>query len=522
AWNIDAFATSKSVTDHLESWVTSKFGTENSYRITEVLIENNRLSYIRRPEFMAWSRVEPVTKANETQLTQFHYGDEVGTRIKAYENIIASSNAILNTIPDAQKDAYFQLVHYPLTAAGNLNLKWLYHYKNQFAAKQGRQSAIYFGNKSIEAFQEINSLTEYYNKGIKEGKWEHIMNASPRYLPVFDVAYSINPRNNEKEGMGLALEGYEMEVNSKSINSFADVLPVFNAYVKNEYYIDVFLKGEKSMVWKAVPRAPWIQVSEMEGILSQKTPETRVWVSLDWETVPKGLDKKEAPLGHDYQLIPPSYKVNSAIDFISENDTISIGISAYNPKFEKLENYTGYVEDKGFVSINAENYSEAKKGKETEWKTIEGLGYSGKVMSALPNTASPQVAEVAILANSPVLSYDFYTFNFGEAKVEIQAVPTHAPNKAYGVRCAVAIDDAKPVLVDFQTFGRSDTWKENVLRNATRGTADQIVDRAGKHTLKIWMVDPGVMLDKVLIDLGGWKNSYDFPKETKTKSRDAQ
>jgi hypothetical protein len=45
----------------------------------------------------------------------------------------------------------------------------------------------------------------------------------------------------------------------------------------------------------------------------------------------------------------------------------------------------------------------------------------------------------------------------------------------------------------------------------------QIVDKAGKHTLKIWMVDPGVMIDQVLIDLGGWKKSYAFPKETVKK-----
>jgi len=86
------------------------------------------------------------------------------------------------------------------------------------------------------------------------------------------------------------------------------------------------------------------------------------------------------------------------------------------------------------------------------------------------------------------------------------------------VRCAVAIDEAKPEIIDFQTFGRSDDWKENVLRNAARGTGKQIVNRAGKHTLKIWMVDPGVMLDKILIDLGGWKSSYDFPAETKIKN----
>jgi len=93
-------------------------------------------------------------------------------------------------------------------------------------------------------------------------------------------------------------------------------------------------------------------------------------------------------------------------------------------------------------------------------------------------------------------------------------VPTHAIHNGRGVRCAVAIDNADPVIVDFQTFGRSDVWKQNVLKNASVQAVKQIVNKAGKHTLKVWMVDSGVMLDQILIDLGGWKPSYAFPKES--------
>ena len=50
---------------------------------------------------------------------------------------------------------------------------------------------------------------------------------------------------------------------------------------------------------------------------------------------------------------------------------------------------------------------------------------------------------------------------------------------------------------------------------ATVKSASQIINKAGKHKLRIWMVDPGVMIDRVLIDLGGWKDSYAFPAETK-------
>ncbi len=98
---------------------------------------------------------------------------------------------------------------------------------------------------------------------------------------------------------------------------------------------------------------------------------------------------------------------------------------------------------------------------------FEGIGYTNKVITALPRNATPNVNLEAIKANSPVLEYDFYTFNFGEVAVNLQAVLTHAPHAGIGVRCAVAIDDAAPVLVDSQTLGRSDEWKENALKNAS-------------------------------------------------------
>ncbi|MEL0454689.1 glycosyl hydrolase 115 family protein [Flavobacteriaceae bacterium SZ-1-7] len=515
AWNISKFQKSKDVIQHRTDWANREFGSKNAERIANLMGHYDDLAFKRRPEFMAWSQVEPVTKAKSTELTQFNYGDEVSQRIKAYQDLIDSVNNIKKEIPDFRKDAFYQLVYYPVIGAASLNHKWLYAYKNQFVALQGRASSSYYAKKMQESFNRIISETNYYNKTLQKGKWNHIMNWSPRYLPVFSQPTFELAQPQSKASLGLALEGYEMELNDKTINSFADVLPVFNAYTKNTYFIDVFLKGEASLNWNAVPKADWIKMSKSSGTLHTSMPEERIWVTLDWDKVPKGKNIKEAPLGHDYQLIPPGFKVNSTIEFISENSVYSVGVSAFNPNLEDLKNFNGFVEDKGFVSINAENFTQKQDGTEAIWASFENLGYTGNVVVALPRDAKSQVLIPEIIKNSPVLTYDFYTFNFGEADVNLQAIPTHAFNNDRGVRCAVAIDDAKPVIVDFQTFGRSGPWMQNVMKNAAVRSVKQIVNKAGMHTLKIWMVDPGVMVDQILIDLGGWKSSYAFPQETK-------
>ncbi|WP_165732098.1 glycosyl hydrolase 115 family protein [Polaribacter sp. 20A6] len=515
AWNMENFKESTQVKEHHTNWASREFGNENAEEITALMYNYYQLAFQRRPEFMAWSEVEPVTKSGKTELTQIHYADEVSKRIESYSKLIDKVEDLYTDVAVNRKDAFYQLIYYPVIGASSLNNKWLYKYKNEFVAKQGRKSAISFGQKSLDAFSRIEKETNYYNTKLNKGKWNHIMNMAPRFLPVFSKPVVASTSQNNNLSLGLALEGYEMEMNEEIINSYADVLPVFNAYTKSTYFIDVFLKGEGTLNWEAKPKADWIKISKTKGTLNNGKLEERLFVTIDWAKVPVGDNKKEAPLGHDFQLIPPSFKVNSAIEFISNNKVQAIGVSVFNPKLKELENFKGFVEDKGFVSINAEHFSRKKAGKKANWKVLEGVGYSGNVSVALPRTVASEVSISAIKKNSPVLEYDFYTFNFGKANVVVQAVPTHAFYEGKGVRCAVSIDDAEPVIIDFQTFGRDDEWKQNVLKNATQKQAKQIINKAGKHTLKIWMVDPGVMIDQVLIDLGGKKESYAFPKETK-------
>ena len=516
AWDMNPFVKSESVKMHMNNWASREFGTQNATQITDLFLDYYRLAFQRRPEFMAWNQVEPETKSKPTALTQIHYGDEVSKRIDDYQKLIDAAEKLKTAIPANRQDAFYELVTYPVVGAASLNHKWLYSYKNKFVAEQGRGSAAFFAKKSEEAFNRIQKETNYFNNELANGKWKHIMSMSPRYLPVFDATTATIPVAGTKPELKLALESYEMEVNHKTENSYADVLPVFNAYIDNQYYIDVYMKGAGEVSWEAKPKADWIKISDKQGVLdNNKNSQQRIWISIDWDKVPKGENQKEAPLGHDYQLIPPSYKVNSAIEFKSKDTIINIGVTAFNPKFAALENYKGFVEDKGYVSIDAANFSNKKAGTAAKWETFEGIGYAGKVSVVLPRTANSEVDLKAIKNNSPVMEYDFYSFNFGQANVRVQAIPTHAFYEGKGVRCAVAIDDAEPVVLDFQTFGRSDEWMQNVLKNASVKSASQIINKAGKHTLKIWMVDPGVMIDRVLIDLGGWKDSYSFPPETK-------
>ena len=167
AWNMTDFEKSTAVKTHHINWVGREFGEKQAKPITNLMQDYYTLAFQRRPEFMAWSQVEPVTKSGDTEFTQFHYGDEVSKRIDAYCSLIKEVTSIKSQIPKAQQDAFYELIYYPVIGAANLNLKWLYAYKNKFVADQGRQSASYFADKSAEAFNTIINETDYFNNTLQ-------------------------------------------------------------------------------------------------------------------------------------------------------------------------------------------------------------------------------------------------------------------------------------------------------------------------------------------------------------------
>ena len=57
-------------------------------------------------------------------------------------------------------------------------------------------------------------------------------------------------------------------------------------------------------------------------------------------------------------------------------------------------------------------------------------------------------------------------------------------------------------------------WETSVKDSARVVKTKFTLSSPGYHTLKIWMLDPGVVLQKLMVDLGGVKPSYLGPPES--------
>jgi hypothetical protein len=117
------------------------------------------------------------------------------------------------------------------------------------------------------------------------------------------------------------------------------------------------------------------------------------------------------------------------------------------------------------------------------------------------------------------LEYQMYLFTTGEVKVSTIFAPTLNFIPGRPVRYAVSFDNEEPKTVTLlpenynAAHGNMD-WEKAVGDNMRISHSKHKIDKAGYHTLKIWMIDPGVVLQKIVVDLGGVRPSYLGPPES--------
>jgi hypothetical protein len=177
-----------------------------------------------------------------------------------------------------------------------------------------------------------------------------------------------------------------------------------------------------------------------------------------------------------------------------------------------------FVEREKAISIHAGHFtSRADLPSGVGWRSVPGLGRTGSAVTVLPSTT-------AITSNAaPSLSYRFHVASGGKATVRVRLLPTFPIVSDHGLRLAVAIDDGVPLpLVVTQGFDTKNSntqltnWQRRVMANATEATLALPQRLApGAHTLRMIAVDAGVVVDKIVLDLGRGQPSYDGPAETR-------
>lgn len=491
AYHIEPFQKSAYSKTHLKSWVNQTFGSTNATVIANMMWQYYNLAFERKPEFMGWSQTEPTTPVNTTAYNHYNYGDQAQRRIDCYAALENSAKSLRPKMSASQQNAFYELVYYPVVGASLMNKKFLYRDKALLYAKEGRLSATNFVALSNNAYKEIVSETQYYNTMLANGKWANIMSMKPRDLPVYQEPVSNIKLRSQAFNWQAVPEGY---ISKDSLNSTpsASKLPLFTQVKPQKHFIDIYLCKAEVLNYSVTASPSWIKASQQAGKLSPDGGQSqqRIWVTIDWAKAPQTNQ-----LHGELVVKAANRKVNIAVDAVRNNSA-------------DLKNYEGAVEANGYIAINAANYNAQDNTKAKSWTVIDGLGYSGKSMQAVPLIAAKPDTVTAAIKDNPSLSYNFYTLNNTPAVIKVFTLPTFPVNSNFGMRYALSIDNGPLTLLNFKTVGRSNEWKQNVLSNTAVRSIKLTSLSAGKHQLKVYMIDPGVILDRIIIDLGGLKPFY--------------
>ncbi len=171
-----------------------------------------------------------------------------------------------------------------------------------------------------------------------------------------------------------------------------------------------------------------------------------------------------------------------------------------------------FYEEGGYVSIEAAHFTRKINANGIEWKIIPGIGRDGDGITTFPVTAKEQT----ISKNSPHLEYDFYTYDSGALKLDAYFSPTlNFHNDPGGLKYGISINDEQPQIISINKDDNNNReWSQWVSNNIIIKTTNHTINTSGKHTIKYWMISPAVILQKIVVDMGGVKESYLGPPET--------
>lgn len=635
AWNAERYGADAQQA-FLKEWAARDFGAEHADAIAGVMNDYYRLAFQRKPELM-----------DDDAFSVVYYG-EADRRQAAYQSVLSRAESINARLAPEQRDAYYQLVLYPVRIAAKLNEAFFAADKSRLYARQGRVSANALADQAEAAVAALKKETDYFNNDLAGGKWKHMMllkgisgnwnvswpkgsrvepsaepSAEPRmgvvvegqgvpltgpaasagqteidlaaaagrhggawrqakaddgtpYLVVpngagdilkpegsptvtwpFEVKQDgryrlfmlINCPNDKDDSFFVRIDdGQWMTWNNMGTRSDWDWrqhgeydlkagrhtltiaqredgamlnrirftqrpsalrleeqfpspvppsrLPAFDRRLGSQrHFIDLFNTTAKPFTFEAAAGTPWIKLSEPAGEVND---EKRLWVEIDWSAAPADRE------------------LSGAVTLRGGGVEYKIDVRAVNAP---ADGAAPFVENNGYVSIEAEHFTRSKSHDGTAWTAIEDLGRSGDAVTALPADAPSRNGVSDAMRNPVALEYDFDAASAGPVTVTAYCLPTQRAHAGRGMRYAVAIDDGKPVMLDFHEDGgasgeHSNRWRQNVTRNITETVSRHVVAKPGRHTLKLWMVDPGVVVDKIVINFGGVQPSELGPPET--------
>jgi hypothetical protein len=483
AWNPHKYP-ANSLQKYTENWVAQQFGPEHASEIAYIITTYGKYNGRRKPELVAPTNVKTSTPYSLTDYREFE------TVVADYNKLRDKAIALGKKIPKQYKDTYYELVLHPVIASANYNEMYLASFKNKWYGDQGRVSADDEAALAQKDFDKDAAISRYYNDTLANGKWQHMMDeihigymswTEPKVNKLPDFV-KVTPSAGAE--MGVSVEGSSAWWPKEQSTA---VLPEFTKYSNtSSRYIEIFNRGQQSFNYTVTAAAPYVKISAPSGSINH---QTRLWVSVDWAKAPKGT--KQVPItitGANGSKIVVNCIVNNSIPAPA----------------------SGFVLANGYASMEAIHYSKMVNGDKVKWLILPDRGRTLDGIEATPVT-SAKIENPS--GNSPHLEYEVNIADTGMVKLHVYTAPSVDPTHGKGLWYAISIDNEAPQKVNIDPLITDWKMAENTMEAHSANEAKELITThyittPGKHTIKYWLMNPQVVVEKIVVDKGGVKTSY--------------
>ncbi|KAI1787415.1 hypothetical protein LXA43DRAFT_713060 [Ganoderma leucocontextum] len=492
----------------VEKWAQREFefSSSDAAQVATIIRNVTQHNARRKPEL--W---------NSTTYSVLNYR-EADNVLAMFNAASAASTKLYKSLPSEAQPAFFELVQHPVQASLTLQNMYIYAAINNLRAIQYSLAANMYKSQVESLFSQDYDLEENYHT-ILNGKWNHMMDQTHSGYDywkqsqnnVMPSVSAVQPRKQGLAGpMRITIEGsmgawpgddkYNC-ASGISCGNAALSIDAFNPY--GNCFVDISAGGPAPFTFDTTTNVSWVKVSPSSGSISTSSPEQRVYLSVDWSKV---TGQQWAKIS--FKATPQGLKTQTTSIALKADHTVP------------AKGFHGFVESDGAVSIEAAHASRNTTIKGLTWIEIPGLGKTLSGVTPWPRGGD----DLNFTAGSgPSIEYDFYLFNTKKGSVTITVNVAPSLN---------SLGDDRPLALALQIDGGASQTKQFVptsnpgsLPSAWGGNdgwvANNIIEvpftftvNTGAHTLKVGMIEPTVVVQKIIIDTGGVKPSYLGPPES--------
>lgn len=161
------------------------------------------------------------------------------------------------------------------------------------------------------------------------------------------------------------------------------------------------------------------------------------------------------------------------------------------------------------VSVEAEAFT-GSGGAAVRWQIVDDLGWSADAITVFPMDAKGVSIDDAE-EQAPWVEYEVELAESGTYQLFLELLPTFPSEQVGALRMGVSFDGGDVKLVSVNRKSKTRDWSREVLEGRVGTSLEVEVEKPGRHFVRIYGIDTGVVLDQLFMHRGELEPSFGGP-----------